>query len=102
MSFYDATGDDRTAMVKGLRELADFLDGHPDVPVPRRIDVQLSTWGEAMAERMDSVDHFALAAGVRPDWVNDEKTHYTAMRKFGPLEFFCVAIDRSKDGEAES
>lgn len=34
MTTIEASTDERTAKIAGLRELADFLDGHPDVPLP--------------------------------------------------------------------
>lgn len=97
MSFYSANATERADMVRGLRELADFLDANPECPAPVRLDIQLSTYGETMADRMESVDQFAQLADVGTGWWDDAKTHYAAERQFGRLKFFCIAIDRSKD-----
>lgn len=98
MSFYSADGPKRAATLKGLRELVDFLDAHPDVPVPTRMELQLSTYGPTMDERAASVDQFAQGVGTRPEWSDGNgNAYYTATRAFGPVRFFCVAIDRTKD-----
>ena len=97
MSFYSADGARREATIRGLRELADFLDANHNVPAPQRVDLQLSTYGETMADRIDTVDEFAELAGASPAWFDDAKTHYMATRSFGAVQFFCIAIDRDAD-----
>lgn len=95
MSFYAAGPERRANTIKGLRELADFLDANPDVPAPTILDIQVCTLSaEPMSQQMASVDEFAVMVNRNTGWMNDEKTHYWAMRHFGPVRFFAVAIDR--------
>lgn len=101
MSYYSPDQAKRDALIKGMRELLDFLADNPDVPMSPRMTMQVSTWGETMAERVDAVAQFAERVGVSAGW-DDAKAYYTATRMFGPVEFFCVAIDRDKAEESES
>lgn len=99
MSGYFATPQERAAYLAGMRQLLDYLEAHPEVPTPRSESLQLSTWGETMADRMETVDEFAALVDAKPHWHTETRTHYQAVLKFGPVEYFCVAIKRAEDTE---
>lgn len=102
MSFYAADPERRENTIKGLRDLADFLDANPDVPAPSVLDIQVSTHrAEPMSQQMASVDEFAVMLNRNAGWMNDEKTHYWSMRHFGPVRFFAVAVAIDRDGGDE-
>jgi hypothetical protein len=91
---------DRAAWVAGLRELADFLAAHPDVPVPPAYHTQgICEFpdGDSDAERRAGVDRAAAALGVRAagSWGG----HYKASARFGPVEYAAVAIPRDAPAE---
>jgi hypothetical protein len=92
MSGYFATPAEREAYIDGLLALAAYLTEHPDVPTPRYEELQLSTFGDTMADRMATVDEFAALVGAQPQWWGGGQTHYKAEVKFGPVALFCVAI----------
>ena len=91
--FYTA---DRDAVIAGLREMSDFLEANPHLPVdavtmrlyPRRED----------ATGRDLVDQIAAAIGV----TTRDDTHYTVTRQFGPVTYQAVHIpaEVQRDHEA--
>lgn len=84
----------RTEAINGLRQLADFLDAHPDVPVADH------SWtlhafprdAEDDATEQAEVDHVAVILGVtvRDDTANGG--HYLAARTFGRVTYEFVHI----------
>jgi hypothetical protein len=95
---------DRAAWVAGLRDLADFLAGHPDVPVPPAYHDQGITVFPADgtdAERRAEADRAAGILGVRA--AETRGGHYRASRSFGPVTLDVVVIpsaDRAEDAAA--
>ena len=80
----------REAVIDGLRALADFLTGHPDMPVPefpKLVYLPLGTDEEGWAE----VDRVAAILGVTPT-SKAGGSHYVAARMFGPLQFEVAAV----------
>lgn len=85
----------RYAFISGLRELADYLGGHPDVPVP-----DYSTTIHVIAAPMEEggarwVDEVADLLGVPVEDRTGRNGNYTATRNFGPIEFRIVSIPHS-------
>lgn len=77
-----AADQHRTALIAGLRELADFLAANPDVPPPYRASGQMHFAGTD-EENFTAVRTAAAAMGVQVD----EEEHglsVTAKRHFGP------------------
>jgi hypothetical protein len=85
--------EDRADLITGLRQLADYLDTHADVPVP--------PYGVSVLVHADSADHggkdqvnaIADALGGIP--VHDEIPdggHYYAIRAFGTVSYEAIAI----------
>jgi hypothetical protein len=89
------TTDNRAEFVAGLRELADYLESHPDLPVPFRSATVGPYLGypspETDESRRAEVDRIAAVLGVDPEW-NYDSTHYTASRAFGPIAYQATAI----------
>lgn len=90
-----ATPEQRSQLIAGLRQLADFLEVRTEVPAPRWADVHvfpLSTTDDEMKHEIDDI-----ASLIESD-VNDgtgEGLNYTATRSFGPVEYRAVAIPSS-------
>jgi len=83
----------RAAWVAGLRGLADFLEGHPDVPAPPAWHGQAIDefpGGDTDAERRAGVDRAAEAMGVSA--AETSGGHYKASVRFGPVAYEVVAI----------
>ena len=91
---------DRAAWVAGLRDLADFLAAHPDVPVPPAYHDQGITVfpeGGTDDERRAGVDRAAGVLGVRA--AETRGGHYRASRSFGPVTFDVVVIPSADQAE---
>ena len=83
--------DRRTAFVRGLRQMADFLEAHDDLPIPH-YEQYLNVWvykKEEMAE---------LVKG-KGKWEKKAENTYMLFRKqFGP---FCYDISIQRDKVCE-
>jgi hypothetical protein len=82
----------RTRLVTSLRELADFLDAHPDVPVPAygiTINVHAESTDNGGRDQVDAVAD-QLGATVLDN--TPSGGHYLASRYFGPITYTVVAI----------
>jgi hypothetical protein len=82
----------RQAFITGLRTLADYLDQHPAVPVPRYgTEVYLSapsTDDGGCAQ----VRQFARQLGITAPAAISYSGHYEAVRSFGPVGYRMIAI----------
>jgi hypothetical protein len=86
----------RQAFITGLRDLADYLDQHPAVPVPANgteicLSATLTDHGGCA-----QVDHFARQTGVT---VTDNTAHhgpYQAVRSFGPVGYRMLALSTAR------
>jgi hypothetical protein len=82
----------RQALITGLRDLADYLEKHPAVPVP--------TYGTEIYLTASSTDdggcaqvaQFARQLGVPVPTSISYSGHYEAARQFGPVGYRMVAI----------
>lgn len=93
MSFYQADDPSRAALIKGLRDFADYLEANPDIPASSasELSVQLSTHGTD-AEKQQDIEDLAALMGVAPYWYGRGETHYQVGVKFGPVHFFGCAV----------
>lgn len=99
-----AKGGERTRFIAGLRDLAEFLDQNPLVPVPRFADVLVFPPFGSDAEMFAEVDAIAGLIGDTAESDGSPTGHYTAMRQFGPVQYRAVAIPlaaRNDTGKAE-
>ena len=93
--------DERAALIDGLRELASYLESHPNIPAPSSPVVYTFPEGGWPLMRAQ-VDSIAVRFGVTPH--STAGGHYVAVRSFGPIQYRAVAIPRkddSDDGESE-
>src|SRR5579875_3486959 len=90
--YYTIQPADRTAFIAGLRELADYLDRHPAVPVPTcGTDISLHTAATEDGGR-GQVAHIAAQLGVTVTDDTRNGGHLTATRLFGPIGYTVISI----------
>lgn len=82
--------DRRQAIIDGLRELADALAEHPELPMPKYPGFTIYPEGSDEEARAE-VDRLAAVLGVTPT-KSRRGTHYWADRKFGAIEYRVLAI----------
>lgn len=86
-----AAQDPRRVYTAGLRALADFLDAHPDLPLPFR--PTLLQWS---TDARDEVDGVAAMLGVDAGPYLGDAGIWAAKRCFGPVAYLAVAVDRDE------
>jgi hypothetical protein len=85
-----ATDQTRAEFTAALRELADFIDAHPDLPLPYSAKLQVHLDGTDEQDRAD-VDRIAGILDVQPQ--SSPRGHYRAERDFGcRVEYAAAAI----------
>ncbi len=83
----------RAKVINGLRQLADYLETHPDVPVaPFGWDLNIYTRRDSDAASRAEVDRIAAILGVPTTDRTPEGGHYTAHRSFGLISYTAVHI----------
>jgi hypothetical protein len=87
-----ANAEERRSLIAGLRDLADFLEGNPDVPAPRQEGLMVFPPAGTDKEIMAEVDRIAALAGAEISDRTAEGGHYTASRKFGRMQYEAVGI----------
>ena len=99
---YYANDAQRVRLITGLRDLADFLDQNPDVPVPWQTDLLVFPPEARDAEMFAAIDAIAELIGSTASDDGSPNGHYSAVRNFGPVQYRAVAIPRrarKKGGE---
>ena len=87
----------RAKVIGGLRQLADWLDAHPGVPVsPYGWDLSIYPQHDDDADRAAEVDRIAAILGVDVTDQTDQDGHYTAARTFGLITYEAVHIPRRR------
>jgi hypothetical protein len=81
----------RAALISGFRELADYLEANPGVPVPAYSDVLTFPADSGCAGMRAEIDAVAELIGSVPR-ETAEGRHYGVSRFFGPVEYRAVAI----------
>jgi hypothetical protein len=100
MNYY-ANEEQRTRLIAGLRELADFLDQNPEVPMPWRADVLVFPPEGSDAEMFAEIDLIAGQIGVAASDAGSPAGHYSASRDFGQVQYRAVAIPHSARNHSE-
>ena len=101
MNYY-ANNEQRARLVAGLRDLANFLDQNPDMPVPWEADLLVFPPEASDAEMFAEIDSIAELIGADASDDGSPSGHYSAVRSFGPVQYRAVAIlysARKKGGE---
>jgi hypothetical protein len=91
MNYY-ANSEERSGLIAGLRELADFLDRNQQVPAPRRTDMLVFPPAGSDAEMFTEIDAIASRIGATASDADSPAGHYSASRDFGPVQYRAVAI----------
>jgi hypothetical protein len=94
----------RTQLIDGLRQLADYLDTHPAIPITR-CRWELLNFpdhdGSDQAQRAE-VDHVAaLLNRIACDETADGG-HYTAARSFGPVTYKFVHVPARRRAQRDA
>jgi hypothetical protein len=87
--------EQRARLVAGLRALAEFIESRPDVPTPWSADVLVFPPAGSDAERRLEIDAIASRIGAEGHYTHGG--HYTASRRFGPVEYRAVTIPHDND-----
>ena len=94
MNYY-GNDEERVRLIAGLRDLANFLDQNPDVPVPWRADVLVFPTDASDAEMFAEIDTIAEMIGSTASDAESPHGHYSAVRNFGSVQYRAVAIPHS-------
>lgn len=92
---------DRAEFTAALRQLADYLDEHPDLPVPQYDHAYIAPTpaGGCDAERRADVDRIAAVLDVTPADLADGSHHEAAVTFGGRIRYRVTAItDARMDG----
>src|ERR1700730_9188163 len=87
-----ASAEQRSSLIAGLRDLADFLEGNPEVPAPRWTDVMVFPSTSITRGMRTEIDGIATLIGAEIDDQTTDHGHYTTSRGFGPVQYRAVAI----------
>lgn len=93
-----ATIAERQVFISGLRKLADFLEGNPEVPAPLYTDVLVFPPHDSHAQDRSEIDMIASLIGSRIE-ISPVSRHYQTSRQFGPVAYRAVAIPSDEDKE---
>lgn len=84
----------RSRIIRGLRELADYLDCHPAVPVHEEgWDLLVFADGVSQEGGRAEVDQVASVLGVAAAADNPHGGLYTARRAFGPITYHFIHLN---------
>jgi len=90
--YYTTQPTARTGFITGLRELADYLDSHPAVPVPSYgTDITVGADPTEDGGR-GQVNYISAMLGVPVTDDTRQGGHLTATRMFGPIGYTVVSI----------
>jgi hypothetical protein len=87
----------RSALISGLRELADYMESNPEVPAPAYPVVHTFPVARDWPQMCTEIDATAAQLGVIAHLTGGG--HYVAARFFGPVEYQAAAIPRKSDNE---
>ncbi len=92
MKHYTTDPGAQGKFIRSLRELADYLDRHPTIPVPKYGATVLLHASAAENGGRAQVDHIARLLGA--DITDDTAAggHYRAVRTFGVIGYEIVSI----------
>jgi hypothetical protein len=93
-----ANPTERKALISGLRELADFLENHPEVPAPKYADVLVFPPYDSDTGNQSEIDMIASLIGCGTE-ISVYRRHYTTSRQFGPVGYRAVAIPAGETKE---
>jgi hypothetical protein len=86
----------RAQLVTGLRALAEFID----VPAPWSADVMVFPPNGSDTEKRAEIDAIASRIGSEGHFTHGG--HYSASRRFGPVEYRAVTVPRDNENETDN
>ncbi|MFI7052280.1 hypothetical protein ACIBLB_09495 [Streptosporangium canum] len=86
-----AAPNPRSALIKGLRDLAAFLEANPEVPIPSLTGLHYYARGTDTGIRAE-IDTIATLLGTEVDTSDLDHGHYRTCLVFGPVEYTAVGI----------
>ena len=92
---YYANDEERVRLIAGLRDLAEFLDQNPEVPAPWGTDILVFPIEASDVEMFAEIDTIAELIGSTASDADSPRGHYSAVRKFGPVQYRAIAIPHS-------
>ena len=99
MNYY-ANDEERVRLIAGLRDLAEFLDQNPEVPVPWGTDILVFPVEASDVEMFAEIDTIAELIGSTASDADSPRGHYSAVRTFGPVQYRAIASPHStRDNE---
>jgi hypothetical protein len=99
MNYY-GNDEERVRLIAGLRDLANFLDQNPDVPMPWRPEVLVFPTEASHAEMFAEIDRIAELIGSDASGADNPRGNYGAARTLGTVQYRAVAIPHSaRDNE---
>jgi hypothetical protein len=87
-----ANAEERSDLISGLRELADFLEQNPEVPAPRWADLMVFPPASTDREMKAGIDAVAALIGADIEDGTADDGHYTTGRGFGAVQYRAVGI----------
>ncbi|MCK2213332.1 hypothetical protein MF672_005925 [Actinomadura sp. ATCC 31491] len=84
--------DRRTDLIKGLLDLAAFLEAHPEVPVSSHVVAHHFPDDDRDDVMCAEIDEIATYVGSRIDFDDSPYGHYATSVCFGPVEYRAVAV----------
>jgi len=93
-----AGSSERAALIRGLRDLADYLNSSAEIPAPVYTDLFIFPPAGTDAERHAEIDVIAARLGETPQTICG---HYVVSRFFGPVQYRAVAIPHDNDTAEE-
>ncbi|PSK83041.1 hypothetical protein CLV63_1417 [Murinocardiopsis flavida] len=96
--FSYATPAQRAQVIAGLRELADYLEAHPQIPARADCEMNVSIIGDYGVEVDDADKRAELEriAALADAPVRSRNGQHTAKRGFGPVTYRATAIDQAR------
>lgn len=82
---------DRAAIITGLRDLADFLDAHPDIPITGCVPLYHFAHQRTDADQRAEIEQIAARLGS-PVEAQTPYGHYVTTISFGPIQYRAMAI----------
>ena len=87
-----ANDQERSSLIAGLRALADFLEGSPEVPAPRWTDILVFPATAPDSEMRAEIDNIAALIGSAVEDQTAEYGHYQTSRSFGSIQYRALAV----------
>jgi hypothetical protein len=84
--------EERSSLIAGLRDLADFLESNPEVSAPRWADVMVFPPHSTDIEMKEAINTIAALIGTGISDETAQNGHYTASRQFGLVHYKAVGI----------